>query len=554
MFRKNKKKNNEMFFNTESNSNFNDLLEKPLKKKIFNFYIFSLFIIFIIFIWKLYSMQIVNNENFLTKAKNNFIKSEVLFSDRGIILDRNNIELVWNENKTNREFSERKYLENIGLSHILGFLSYPKKDTSGNYFTKEYSGKAGVEKYFNEYLNGELGKKIIKIDAKRNIVSENSIIKPGLGKNLNLTIDYVLQKNLFESLNEYLEEGDYVGGAGIIMDVRTGEILSSISLPEYDSNIMTDGKEQDKIKEYLKDKRNIFLNRSFMGGYTPGSIVKPFVGLMALENNIIKFDEKIKTNGRLILPNPYTPSKPTIFSDWKNQGTVDLKKAIAWSSNVYFYILGGGLNGILNYSNKTGLGIDVMSKEYGEFGFGEKTGIEKFKEKIGLVPDREWKKKIFNKSWNIGNTYFSSIGQFGFLLTPLQAVVAVSSLANDGKILKPVISELGQKNNIKRVLKYSDKNLKNIREAMRETVLSGTTQSLNFDFVKIATKSGTAQIKNNTRVNSWVIGFWPYEEPKYAFVVLADDGPKGYNRGGASRTMTKFFLKLKEQKIEKYFK
>jgi len=84
----------------------------------------------------------------------------------------------------------------------------------------------------------------------------------------------------------------------------------------------------------------------------------------------------------------------------------------------------------------------------------------------------------------------------------LQAVVATSSLANDGKVLKPVISELGQKNNIKRILKYSNKNLKNIREAMRETVLSGTTQSLNFDFVKIATKSGTAQIKNNTRVNS----------------------------------------------------
>jgi penicillin-binding protein 2 len=174
------------------------------------------------------------------------------------------------------------------LSHILGFLSYPKKDRSGNYFTKEYTGKAGIEKYYNSYLNGVLGKKILKIDAQRNIISKNSIIEAEGGKNLILTIDYNLQKNLNDSLKEYIEEGNYIGGSGIIMNSETGEILASVSLPEYDSNIMTDAKDKKKIKEYLTDKKNIFLNRTFLGGYTPGSIVKPFVGLIALENNVIK--------------------------------------------------------------------------------------------------------------------------------------------------------------------------------------------------------------------------------------------------------------------------
>ncbi len=554
MFNKNKKKNNEVIFNTHSNTDFNDLLEKPLERKTFVFFMIFIILIIVIFLWKLYGMQIVRNKEYIKKAKNNFIKTEVLFAERGIILDKNNKEIVWNEKNSLFEFPKRKYLKNIGLSHVLGFLSYPKKDKSGNYFTKEYEGKAGIEKYYNSYLNGKLGKKIIKINAKREVLSKNSIVFPENGKNLQLTIDLDLQKNLRESLKEYIDEGSYIGGAAMIMNVNTGEILSSVSLPEYDSNIMSDKVDKKKIKSYLTDKKNIFLNRAFLGGYTPGSIVKPFVGLLALENNIIKPEIKIKTYGKLILPNRYNPSKPTIFSDWKNQGIVNLNKAIAWSSNVYFYILGGGLKGIKNYSYRKGLGIDILSKGYKSFGFGEKTEIEKFKEKSGLVPDREWKKKIFKRDWNIGNTYFSSIGQFGFLTTPLQALVAVSAIANNGKILKPVITELGKKGEIKRKLLYSENNFKAIRRAMRETVLSGTTQSMNFDFVKIATKSGTAQIKNNTRVNSWVIGFWPYDKPKYAFVVLADNGPKRYQRGGASKTMTKFFLKLKEKKLDKYFK
>ena len=559
MLKKKKQKNisdisGELFNTSSMEKKFSDLLEKPLSKKPFIFFTLFLFFISSVFIFRLYQMQIKDYQTYLKAAKNNYIKTEVLFSKRGIITDRNGKELAWNEIKQNEEFDKRKYVQNAGLSHILGFLSYPKKDKFGNYFTKEYTGKAGIEKYYNSYLNGKLGKKIIKINAQRKVVSNNSIIQPEDGKNLKLTIDWNLQKNLYDSIKEYVEEGKYVGGAGIIMDIKTGEILASASFPEFDSNIMTEKKDKQKIREYLKDKRNIFLNRAFLGGYTPGSIVKPFVGLLALEYNIIKPREKIKTYGKLILPNPYNPSKPSIFYDWRNQGTLDLYKAIAWSSDVYFYILGGGLHGIKNYANREGLGIKRLYQGLHNFGFGEKTEIEKFKEKSGLVPNPEWKKKVFKRNWNIGNTYFTSIGQFGFLITPLQAVVAVSALANDGKVLKPVITELGEKGQIKRVLNYKKEDFEIIKKAMRGTVLSGTTQAMNFDFVHPAAKSGTAQIHGNKRVNSWSLGFWPYENPKYAFVVMADNGPKQYLHGGASNIMKKFFLKLKEQKLDKYFK
>lgn len=550
--RKNKKINNEIIFNTKSSAHFDDSLEKPLEKKIFNFYIFFILLIFSLFSWKLYQMQIIQSGEYLEKAKNNFIKSEVLFSDRGIIVDRNGMELVWNENKTNKEFSERKYIVNSGLSHILGFLSYPKKDKSGNYFTEEYVGKAGVEKYFNNHLNGELGKKIIKIDAKQNIISENSVIKSGVGNNLKLTIDFKLQKSLAESLQKYIEQEGFIGASGLIMDVKTGEIISSISLPEYNPNILTDGVDKLKIKEYLVDERNILLNRSFIGGYTPGSVVKPFIGLMALEEKIVKANQYFKTSGKLILPNRWNPEKPTIFSDWKNHGRVNLYDAIAKSSNVYFYIVGGGLNGIEGYSNRKGLGIEKIKKGYSDFGFGEKTEIERFKEKTGLVPDREWKEKVFGKDWNVGNTYFTSIGQFGFLTTPLQLVVAIGAIANEGTILRPVISELGKQGDIKKELNYSKENFEHIKKAMRQTVTSGTTQSLNVDFVKFATKSGTAQIKNNTKVNSWVTGFWPYENPKYAFILLADEGPKEYKQS-VSWAMRWFIDSLKEQGLDRYF-
>ncbi len=267
----------------------------------------------------------------------------------------------------------------------MGFLSYPQKDKSGKFFSKEYVGKGGVEKYFNDILNGTLGKRKIEVNSAGKIIADNVVKEPLAGDNIHLSIDADLQEKMFSALKKYIKEKAFVGGAGAMMDVESGEILAMTSLPEYSSEVMTEAKDKEKIKKYLRDKANPFLNKVTYGEYTPGSIVKPFVAAAALKEKIIYPNKKVVTRGKLVIPNPYFPDKPSVFWDWKNHGTIDLNQAIAWSSNVYFYLLGGGYPP----EHIKGLGIEKLERYFKNFGFGEKTGIEKFSEKTGLVPNPE---------------------------------------------------------------------------------------------------------------------------------------------------------------------
>jgi len=497
---------------------FDGVLERPLGKMSFLGIFFVFIFVLVIFLGKAFYMQIIQGEDYLVRSIGNFKKSSVLFSERGVIFDRNGKELVWNEKNIEDNFSKRVYINKIGFSHILGFLSYPQSDRSGNFFEKEYVGKAGVEKYFNEELNGKLGKKIIEINSVGEIISENKKELPEAGENIYLSIDLDIQKSMAYHLNDFITKYHFDGGAAVLMNIKTGEIIASISLPEYDSNILTNGKEKDVIKSYVFDKNNPFLNRVALGEFTPGSIVKPYIALRALKDDLIDPNEKIYTNGQIVIPNRYYPDNPSIFRDYKNNGIIDMKKALAVSSNIYFYILGGG------FEEREGMGINKLSENFKDFGFGEETGIFEMKEKEGLVPSIEWKKEVFGTNWNIGNTYYTAIGQFGFLTTPLQIVTAISSIANNGELLVPKMIKDSEKE-IKRELEFDDKSYKIIKEGMREAVLMGTAQLLNIPEIKIAAKSGTAERGiNRDRVNSWITGFFPYDDPKYAFVFLAENG------------------------------
>ncbi len=531
---------------------FEGVLERPLGKNDFIIiFIFFLLIIFF-FIYKSYDFQISQGKKFAEQAKKNFSRTGVIFSERGVVFDRNQKILIWNENNSEGDFAKRNYIEKLGFAHLLGFLSYPQKDKSGVFFEKEYQGKAGIEKYFNDYLNGELGKRYIEVNAFGKIISNNLISLPRPGKNLTLSIDAEVQEKMAESLNKYIKEKEFAGGAGMLMNVENGEIIAMVSLPEFSPKIMTNISDKEKIKEYFKDKRSPFLNKALFGEYTPGSIVKPFVALAGLQEKIIWPGKKIKTNGQLVIPNPYFPDKPTIFRDWKNHGVVNMYQAIANSSNVYFYLLAGGFPP----ENIPGLGIKKLKKYLTDFGFGEKSGIKIFAEKKGVVPDPEWKKKAFKnaRAWNIGNTYYTAIGQYGFLITPLQALVAVSAIANNGKILEPIFIK-NEKPKIKKELTNIDlKNFQAVRRGMRETVLTGTNLALNLDFVQIASKSGTAEILGRERKNSWTIGFFPYQKPKYAFVFLAENGPKDV-QVSVALAASWFFKELnKSENGRKYFK
>jgi penicillin-binding protein 2 len=495
-----------------------------------------IFIVGSVFVYKVWNLQINDGDVFRTRSDNNSLHKTFIYADRGVIFDRNKVPLAWNEANPNTEdYSLRAYATSTGLSTILGYIKYPSKDSSGFYYQEKFVPKDGMEKIYNDYISGKDGTKIVETDVRGNVVSESVVDKPVDGENLQTSIDIRLQRRLYASLLDIADRAGYKGGAGIIMDVHTGEILASSNFPEYDSKVMTDGSNSKKINEWLNSSNHPFLNRVVQGLYTPGSIMKLFVAMGVLDQKVISPTKQILSTGSITIPNPFYPDKPSVFMDWKAHGLADLRRAIAVSSNVYFYEVSGG------YKDQKGIGIGNLDRYVAMFGFGTTTNINFMGEKYGTIPSPEWKKKAFNgEEWRVGDTYNTSIGQYGFQVTPLQVVRAVGAIATDGKILTPTfIKNTGQPVETKEVgLNPSD--YKIVKEGMRQGVTEGTSQAINFPFVKVASKTGTAQIGvAKDEVNSWVVGYWPYENPKYAYAIVMERGSKN-NQFGAVLVMQEF--------------
>ena len=509
------------------NHQFEGRLVSPISKR--NITLLAIFFIlaFIVFGTKIWGLQINDGEKYSERSENNRLRHITIFSPRGVIYDRNDKELAWNIFSEDKEFALRKYTDLPGFSHILGYIKYPAKDSSGFYYNEDYVGKAGVENFFNNELLGENGLKITETNALGKVESESVIRPPKEGGNLTLSIDSEVQNKFHESIAGLAQRVGFSGGAGVIMNVQNGEVLAMANYPEYSSQAMSDGNDSRIIQSYLEDNNKPFLNRVVGGLYTPGSIVKPFVALGALTEKIISPSDTIFSGGSITVPNIYDPSKPSVFTEIRAHGYVDMRKALAESSNVYFYEVGGG------YENQKGLGIYNIEKYMKMFGFGNDFSNGFFLGKPGVVPNPEWKKKNFKDSdWRIGDTYNTAIGQYGFQVTPIQVVRAVSAIANDGKILNPSII-LNSPNTDSKLIDIKKEDFKVVREGMRGAVVYGTAQGLNIPQVEVAAKTGTAELGTSKKsVNSWVIGFFPYEHPKYAFSVIMERGPSVNLIGG----------------------
>jgi penicillin-binding protein 2 len=310
------------------------------------------------------------------------------------------------------------------------------------------------------------------------------------------------------------------------MDVDTGEVRALVSYPEYNPNVMSSGGPGSVIAGYSSDSRQPYLDRAVAGLYTPGSIVKPMEASVALTDGIITPDFTIYDSGSISVPNPYDPKHPSIFKDWKALGTEDLRRAIGFSSDVYFYTVGGGFGG------QKGLGIDRLKYWYQTFGFTKPTGIELPHEASGFVPDAAWKQKTYNEPWRIGDTYHVAIGQYAMQVTPLEAARAVAAIANGGKLVKPTI--LAGQPTAGESIAVSPAALQVVREGMRLGATEGTSVGLSdLSFVHVAGKTGTAQLGlHNEYYNSWAVGFFPYEHPKYVYVIVMEHGPSGNLLGG----------------------
>jgi len=220
-----------------------------------------------------------------------------------------------------------------------------------------------------------------------------------------------------------------------------------------------------------------------------------------------------------------------------------MRRALAVSSDVYFYVIGGG------YASQRGLGIAKIDEYAKKFGFSLPTGIVLGNEPDGTIPTPEWKREVFDDAWRLGDTYNTAIGQYGFQVTPLQVVRYVSAIANGGNLLTPQL--VAGARPAGKSVGISDSDLQIVREGMRASVTDGgTAAALNMGGIDIAGKTGTAQVgKHNEYMNSWAIGFWPYENPRYAFAVVLEKAPAN-TLSGASPAMAPFFYWLKDTKPE----
>ncbi len=492
-------------------------------------------LILIVFISKLFSLQVLNSEHYYQLSQNNRLYKPVLFAERGIITDRLGRELVWNEPQEHSSghdrstYSLRKYTDLPGLSHLLGFVSYPERDSAGNWWRTNFIPSGGVEQSFDHLLRGVNGHQLIEIDASQNIVSSGATVHPINGETLILSIDAEMTSKLHNSIKNGVNIAGFVAGAGVIMDVNNGEILAITSYPEYNLNTLTDGSDRNAIANYSSDYRKPFLNRPVQGLYAPGSIIKPYMAVAALEEGIITEYTKILSTGVLKIPNRYHPGQYSTFRDWYTGfGLLNIYEAMKMSSSIFFYVIGGG------FESQKGLGIDKIYTWAGRFGFGRKTGIALPGEESGVVPNPQWKKDTFGEDaeWNLGNTYHSAIGQYGWLVTPVQSVKYIASVAN-GAILHSPILKLGATSTTT-LVPIQDKNLQIVREGMRSATVSGTARALNIPGIDISSKTGTAQIgSNNEYMNSWIVGFWPYDEPRFAFAVVLERSPADTLRGAA---------------------
>jgi penicillin-binding protein 2 len=502
-------------------------IEKPISRMSILFIGGFFMMVGLIFTGRVWWFQVVEGQAYAETSERNHLRHIPIFSVRGVIYDRNKVELAWNTVNEKDPFPIRSYSSASGLAHLIGYVSHPKIDSSGNFWQTEVTGQDGAEKKFDDVLRGENGVRLVESDVMGKLKSEISQRLPVDGGNVTLSIDSRVESKLYDSMKALAGQVGFTGGAGVIIDVNNGEILALTSYPEYSSQVLSNGDESNIINTLLRDKNKPFLNRATAGLYTPGSTVKPFLAAGALEGGIIDPLKQIYSSGSISIPNPYFPDKPSVFKDWRANGWTDVRHAIAVSSDVYFYAIGGG------YEGQKGLGISEIGRVMRMFGFGEKTGIDFATEVAGTIPSPEWKEKSFGGAkWLLGDTYHTSIGQYGTQVSPLQLARATAAVANGGTLYTPHIT-LGQQNLKTETIPVSAENFQIIREGMRLAVLEGTAKGLQINGLAIGAKTGTAELGAQKQfVNAWIMGFFPYEKPRYAFVVVMERGPHENTIGG----------------------
>lgn len=505
---------------------FEGRIEKPLPRGTFVALAGTLALVWCVLLARAWYLEVINGAAFAAESAHNSLAAETVFAPRGVITDVNGVVLA--ENTRRPDGTIARFYPLPSVSSVVGYVSYPKKDARGIYYDTDMTGVAGVEAQYDAHLAGTNGQLLTERDALGRTRSEGIIVPVEAGKPLRLSIDAELQRLLARAVSSVARDKRFIAGAGVILDARTGAVRALVSYPSYDSNAMTSGA-PDAIARYAADPGRPFLDHAAHGVYAPGSVVKPFVAAGALTDGLIAPDTVIDDPGSLSLPDPYHPGTTFVYKGWKALGPVDVRKAIAWSSDVFFYTVGGG------FGNQKGLGADRLAYWYRQFGLGSPTGIDVSGEAGGLIPTPEWKEAALGEPWYLGDTYFTAIGQYAMQVTPIQMARATAAVANGGKLFTPTLlarhhvgAGRADAEPSFAAVPASAEALAVVREGMRQTVTSALATALNLPYVRVAAKTGTAQTgTRNQYDNSWVEGFFPYDEPRYAFAVVLERGPEG---------------------------
>lgn len=445
--------------------------------------------------------------------------------------------------------TKRQYPFKEAFSHLLGYTSKVSAEdiTSLDYIdANDIIGRTGIEKQYDKELIGAKGKVAVEVDARFNVTSQmqKELSKLSPGKSLYLTIDAEKQKKLYKTLEKFVKKSNGSGAAGVVEDVRTGEIIAIGSYPSYDSNAFVGGISQADYDKLLSDKKLPLFNRSITAQQPPGSIFKTLVASAALDAGALT------TSTVYVSTRNYAFSNGAKFPDYHNNayGAMTVIQGLEYSSNIFF------CETIRHWD------MDKLVPYLDRFGIGKTTGIDIPGEVSGRLPSPENKTALAKSSapwldpiwYPEGDSCNSVIGQGITLVTPIQAVNWISAIANGGTLQAPHVGmKLVDENGNEEVLKYeplatkvaSPSALSIVRTGMRKAV-TGPKQfiyPLNWSKYQVAAKTGTAEFG---RINSkgvyehthaWVIGFFPADNPKYAFSFFLEDGGSSILAAQAAR-------------------
>jgi penicillin-binding protein 2 len=433
----------------------------------------------------------------------------------------------------------RYYPQGALTSHVVGYVGLIDPDELDDMDPEQYNntsevGKIGVEAAYEKLLHGSVGMRQVETNAEgRPVRVVGPPTPPVPGSDLYLSIDVKLQAAAEQALGD-----EY--GAVVAINPQNGEVLALVSKPSYDPNEFVGGIDQDAYDELQNDETQPLFNRALRGQYPPGSTIKPFLGLAALNYNVVNPYANLMCPGYF-----YVPSNPNPYRDWKagGHGETNLVKAIAESCDVYFYTVA------------MKLGIDHVHDYLAQFGFGQPSNIDLVGAQAGVNPSPAWKRKTMHKPWYLGETIIAGIGQGYLLVTPLQLAEATAAVSMHGVRYSPhVLHSVGDPLSgvisdatpqaLPAVTAAHPGDWDIVIKGMSEVVTQGTAVRISYGAkYAIAGKTGTAQVHSKKlgvvgeedesdvpkelRDHAVFIAFAPVDAPRIAVAVLVEHGGGG---------------------------